>query len=321
MRKTVLFLSVLLSLLLGVNVFAAQETVAYEARGIMYVPIIETFEGLGFDVDPRISNGGVIEVSDGEVAYTIYLHAHLIVKRSEMTKTLEPDRYPELIRESYYLPFDMFEQYFDIAAVQNAADKTLSFTYKGKSFSLKYISTTYEEIEKSVKTNSYPQAVEKTAPVPQSGYLVDGVTFAPIRYTFESLGYEVEYNEETSVIYLRNSEYDYTVYLGAKQVARTKPGVGNKVFTPDYAPLNINGSYYLPLRNMADILEADISWDQTTRTAHISRGGKDCYVNCEVFVEPKSEPAASTSGSTSHVRHGYIFMPDGSVIIVQITYR
>lgn len=321
MKKTALFLSLLLSLILSINVFAGRESIAYEARGIMYVPITDTFAGLGFEVDPRISNGGVIEVSDGDLKYTIYLHAHLIVKRGEITKTLEPERSPELIRESYYLPFDMFEQYFDIKTAQNTADKTLSFTYKGKSFSLKYINTTYEEIERSVKTNSYPQAIEKTAPVPKSGYLVDGVTFAPIRYTFESLGYEVEYNKESSVIYLRNSEYDYTVHLNAKLVSRTKPGIENKAFTPDFSPLNIDGSYYLPLRNMADILEADISWDQATKTAHISREGKDCYVNCQVFVANEPQPAESASTSKVYVRHGYIFMPDGSVVIVQITYR
>ena len=315
MKRIIFLLAALFTCLLGTSVYAASP--AYEARGIMFLPLEETFTGLGFTVEPN-KGGGAVFMEDAEGRYIIQLHGYSISKYAydtDKNQSYTPDAAPQKIGELYFMPLNVMRDCFEVEPTINETARTVTLTRHGKSFTLPYKTTTYEEIKRANKMNMPPNEIIKTAPAPQNGYLIDGVTYAPIRYTFESLGYEVEYDSNTSTIYLYNSEYTYEVCIGAKLIIRRDTNTGNQTYTPEYAPKMIGDSYYLPLRVMSEVLQADISWDQNTKTAHIAKSGKDCYVKCYVYTEEPQQP--QSSGGSRRVRTGYIFLPNGQVIIVQ----
>ena len=320
MKKMIFLLTALLTCFLGVNVYAAD--CAYEARNVMYVPIKEGFTGLGFNVDVRPDGVTLIKMKDKNGAeYTIHINSRIISKvYNGNSEGYTPSSPPQIIGTEYFMDSRIMQDCFGVTLKQDEAGKNITLFLNGTSHTLPYKTTTYEAIQKGNDAKTMPEEVIKTAPEPKNGFLIDGVTYAPIRYTFESLGYEVEYKDSTKMIYLYDADYSYAVYIGAKQIVRGNFVSGNKLYEPDYMPKKIGDSYYLPLRVMSQVIEADIGWDQDTKTAHIAKGGKDCYVKCYVYTEPENPDLADPNKphySFPGVRTGYIFLPNGQVIIVQ----
>lgn len=128
-----------------------------------------------------------------------------------------------------------------------------------------------------------------------TGTIVEGRTMVPVRGVFEQLGFNVLWDHQNQTAYV-------TAPDGMRYISITKgnteifvydvsESIEASIYEPDVAQRIINGSFYIPLRAVADCFSADISWDANTKIAHISYKGKDVYVNCS---------AASTSKSNSY---------------------
>ncbi len=337
MKKITILLSFLFTLYLCSNVIAKE---AYCSRGLIYIPIEETFKQLGYDVEAEYSSS-VVDVKKADNKYTIYLSGDLIVKRFDgKSETFKPYSSTEKIRTDYYISSNALEEAFNINVVKDESNKELILTDNGKSYRLSYKNVDYSEIENSRNTNAEPKEKDTSLNVAYTGFLVDGVAFAPLRYTFESLGYDVQYKSSTSTIYLRNATNVYEISINADSIVqRTSEGKSN-VFHPGTLPKKIGASYYLPLRVMADILEADVSWNSESKTAHISKDGKECYLSCGVYIEPTKNTQTNNNGSKQltdeeketqrkinealiissllqRPKTGYVFLPNGQVVIVQ----
>lgn len=106
-------------------------------------------------------------------------------------------------------------------------------------------------------------------------------TLVGVRGVFEELGYDVQWNNNTSTATLQN--YEYTVILKNGDNSFT---VNDKIIKPDVPHQIINSKFYLPLRAIGEAIGADVSWDKESETAIIKT--TDSEILTEVS-EPETE--------------------------------
>lgn len=107
------------------------------------------------------------------------------------------------------------------------------------------------------------------------GKIVDGRTLVPVRGAFEELGFDVEWNSETSTAYISDEDNFVEITKGLNYIVANDNNI-----TPDVPQQIIDDRFYLPLRAVGESVGANVEWDGATKTAHISYNGKECYVNC-----------------------------------------
>lgn len=102
-------------------------------------------------------------------------------------------------------------------------------------------------------------------PVDMDGVIADGRTMVPVRGVFEKIGYSVDWNSDTKTA---------TLTKGSNTVEMTD---GNTYFTcngtqitPDIPQQIIDGRFMLPLRAVGEAINADVDWDNETKTAAIT---------------------------------------------------
>jgi hypothetical protein len=108
-----------------------------------------------------------------------------------------------------------------------------------------------------------------------TGTIVNGKTMVPVRGVFEQLGFDVTWNSSTETATIYNSQTSIEIPKG-----KTYFYVNGTSFKPDVPQQVINGSLYIPLRAIADSINADTSWNSEQKMAHISYNGCDVYVSC-----------------------------------------
>ena len=126
------------------------------------------------------------------------------------------------------------------------------------------------------KANAYVDNVEKQIDTNPSvtPVIENGRTLLPLRFVAESLGCDVEYNDATGEIKVRN---EYTeIYLKLGDAAYTVNGE-EKVF--DVPAVECNGRTLLPLRALAESLGKDVYWDDR---GYIIVGTKSIYIDDDI---------------------------------------
>ena len=88
------------------------------------------------------------------------------------------------------------------------------------------------------------------------GELFDGITMVPLRGVFEELGYTVGYDTLTQTAYINSDDTNIVIKNGKYNFT-----VNDKVIYPPAAQRIIKGVFYIPLRSVAESINADVKWD------------------------------------------------------------
>lgn len=111
----------------------------------------------------------------------------------------------------------------------------------------------------------------------QEPEIVDGRTLVPLRGVFDSMGFDVEWDETARSAKISNSIKDITMTENIKRVISN-----TKTIDIDVAPQIIGGRLMIPLRAVAESIDASVEWDGTTRTVsiiYVKADGVDESVN------------------------------------------
>lgn len=102
-------------------------------------------------------------------------------------------------------------------------------------------------------------------PQPQ---ILNGRVMLPLRAVCESLGIEVTYNQETHVARMQKGDT-----LIIHQIGTDKISINGKQQSFDTASTVIDSRTLVPIRMLAEAIEADVQWIAATNTAAITTGG------------------------------------------------
>lgn len=138
-----------------------------------------------------------------------------------------------------------------------AADVNMNLFYNGKSHAYHAKEIKLEINGKEFKDPNMP-AVS-----------IDGRTMLPMRGICQELGCEVTWNSKASEAYAVKD--NHTVVFAVNKKTGYKDG---QAFAMDVPPMIINDRTMLPVRALADALDVDIKWEETTRTVRIGKGAE-----------------------------------------------
>ncbi|QPC47539.1 phosphodiester glycosidase family protein [Mangrovibacillus cuniculi] len=129
-------------------------------------------------------------------------------------------------------------------------------------------------------------------------------TFVPLRYISEEVGANVKWDATEKSITINNGSKSYKLYIGSKWIRSN----GQLIKEMDTMPVLYNGSSYVPVRAISDLLNYSIEWKQATQQAIITvSSSKKLIINTypeSVFKRPKWRYDAKTisvSGSSKKV--------------------
>ena len=91
--------------------------------------------------------------------------------------------------------------------------------------------------------------------------IVNGRTMIPLRGLFEKIGATVTWNNINKSVIIEDDLNKLVFYVNSKQYIENK-----QIKTLDVAPCIINERTLIPIRFLAEGLDFDISWDNTTKT-------------------------------------------------------
>jgi len=103
-------------------------------------------------------------------------------------------------------------------------------------------------------------AIESSVPARLSG----GRTMVPMRAIFEAFGMTVDYDDATKTITAANGETSVILTCGEKEMT-----INGEVYEMDTEPVIESGTTLVPLRAVAEALDAVVNWNQETLTAQI----------------------------------------------------
>lgn len=113
--------------------------------------------------------------------------------------------------------------------------------------------------EVSVSCNGERIYFDKAAPI-----IRDGRTYVPLRALMELMGYTVSWEEETGNITCKKEES--TLIL----TPHGEITIDGEVSPYEAKPINSNGSNLVPARFIAEAVDAQVEWNDKTRTVEIS---------------------------------------------------
>lgn len=116
----------------------------------------------------------------------------------------------------------------------------------------------------TVTAETNPSIVVNGKEIRTSAVIRDSRTLVPVRGVFESLGYNVMWDEVSKTATIKNDTYEIKIQNG-----RDTFTCNGQVITPDVSQQNIDSRFYLPLRAVSESIKADVSWDETTKTVNI----------------------------------------------------
>lgn len=94
-------------------------------------------------------------------------------------------------------------------------------------------------------------------------------TLVPIRVISENLGYNVNWDNNSRKVTVKNSDKTIELFIGKKNVSVN--GVDNSI---DVAPMIKNERTFVPLRFISESFDNDVLWDNNTRTVKIRKKEK-----------------------------------------------
>lgn len=122
----------------------------------------------------------------------------------------------------------------------------------------------------AVDVNLNINGQEKKSPTPS--FVIEGVTYVPVRFVSETLGYKVEWIHKTSTVGIHG---DKKIWF---PVGKNFVNMGNgRVNTPKGVMallINVlggpNATTYVPVRYLSEYMGKEVDWQQSTRTVFIS---------------------------------------------------
>jgi hypothetical protein len=131
-------------------------------------------------------------------------------------------------------------------------------------------------------------------------FTISGVTYVPLREIGNILNAEVRWDAENNIIFIKSSN---NLAVSADSNVKASTSIGTKSVSIHYnnikinadgkyvntinEPFTINGVTYVPLREISNILSAEVAWDAKNNTVLIMSNSKDEPVDSE---EPNNEP-------------------------------
>lgn len=102
--------------------------------------------------------------------------------------------------------------------------------------------------------------------------IVNGRTVLPMRDVFEKLGAEVTWIEADKLIFAVKDDLFITMQIGTpKMSVQSIESDDNRVIALDAAPFIDGGYTMIPVRAVAEALNADVDWSDETRTVNITK--------------------------------------------------
>lgn len=113
-------------------------------------------------------------------------------------------------------------------------------------------------------------------------------TLVPIRVISENLGYNVNWDNNSRKVTVKNSDKTIELFIGKKNV-----NVNGKDNSIDVAPLIKNERTFVPLRFISESFDNDVNWDKDTRTVKINK--KEKTASSIISDEVKSSNVNNTN--------------------------
>lgn len=108
-------------------------------------------------------------------------------------------------------------------------------------------------------------------------FIRNGRTFVPIRFVSEALDGEVDWDSSTKKIVIKKAGKEINIWIGL-----VKSVIGSIVKNDlDEAPILKDGRTFVPLRFVAQNLDCNVDWDNSTKTVIIKEKG---YVEKEPVI-------------------------------------
>ena len=106
--------------------------------------------------------------------------------------------------------------------------------------------------------------------------IINNRTFVPMRAIFEALGAKVTWDSETKSALARTDDISVTATIDSNKLI-----IDGDTKTMDVAPQIVNNRTMVPARFVSEAFNADVLWDGTSQTIHITSADvlKNCYPN------------------------------------------
>ena len=99
----------------------------------------------------------------------------------------------------------------------------------------------------------------------QRPIIEDGRVLVPMRATFEALGAAIEWDDTTKTVKASNGTDNISIEIGKNELIIE----GRENITLDVAAKIVNGRTLVPLRAVSEAFNADVGWDNDTKTVSI----------------------------------------------------
>ncbi|QAY66714.1 stalk domain-containing protein [Paenibacillus protaetiae] len=140
----------------------------------------------------------------------------------------------------------------------------------------------------------------------------NGVTYVPMRAIFEALGASVTWEPTTKTIIGNN--YDTTITLS---IGVNKAVVNGKTVNLSAAPIEKNGTAFVPARFIAESLHAEVKWVNQTQTVQIT---SESAIWEKEYAEWQNDQNQAVSDSAKMTAEQIVDQYDGSIVMVNTVY-
>lgn len=131
-------------------------------------------------------------------------------------------------------------------------------------FSMIFITSAYADYDITVKING------KEVETPISSVLINDRTMLPMRAIFENLGAKVTWAEDDKMIFATKDDKFITLKIGEPKMSVQKAESNEFIVVPlDVSPYIEDDYTLVPVRAVAEALDAKVSWIQESRTVEI----------------------------------------------------
>ncbi|HWI65196.1 MAG TPA: stalk domain-containing protein, partial [Symbiobacteriaceae bacterium] len=118
-----------------------------------------------------------------------------------------------------------------------------------------------EEINPSVRLDGAPLKMDAPAILDVAA----GRTLVPVRFVAEPLGYSIAWDEQTQTVFAERNGRTVEFRIGSRSAL-----VNGMPVTLSVAPRLVKDRALVPLRFFAELADADVSWDEKTRSIDIT---------------------------------------------------
>lgn len=145
-----------------------------------------------------------------------------------------------------------------------------------------------------------------------SAYSENGIAFVPMRPIFEALGASLTWEPKSKTIIGTSYDTTLTLTVGVKTAV-----VNGQSVKLDAAPVQKNGTTFVPARFVAEALEAEVLWDNAAQTVRIKSSEQQWNEEYEEWLLEQEQAEQSLEKLTAE-RIAELY--DASVVTINTTY-